>query len=63
MGKLSTRTNCTPLWTKLMFKLILIILFPRAPTKVLSDNYFLSYDFLKIEIIRNYLLFFAWFFL
>ena len=59
MGKLSTRTDCTALWTKLMFKLILIILFPMAPTRALSDKYFLSYNFLKIKIFRDFLLFFT----
>ena len=53
------RTDCTTLWTKLMFILILIILFPLAPTRVLSDKCFLSYNFLKIKIFRNFLLFFS----
>ena len=34
-----------------------------APTRALSDKYFLCYDFLKIEIIHNFLLFFTWFLL
>ena len=59
MGKLGNRTDCMALWTKLMFKLILIILFPMAPTRALSDKYFLSYNFLKIKIFRDFLLFFT----
>ena len=54
MQKLSTRSASTALWTKLMFKLNLIILFPMAPTRALSDKYFLSYNFLKIKIIHNF---------
>ena len=54
MRKLSTRTGCKTLRMKLMFKLILIILFPMAPTRALSDTYFMSYDFLKIKIIRDF---------
>ena len=53
------RSGSTTLWTKLKFKLILIILFPMAPTRVLSDKYFLSYNFLKIKIFRDFLLFFS----
>ena len=63
MGKLSTSTGCTPLWTKLIFKLILTILFPTALTRALLDKYFLSYDFLKIKIFRDFLLFFSLFLL
>ena len=59
MRKLGNRTGCMTLWTKLMFKLILIILFPMAPTRALSDKYFLSYNFLKIRIICDLLLFFT----
>jgi len=59
MRKLRNKTDCKTLWTKLMFKLILIILFPMAPTRALSDKYFLSYNFLKIKIFRDFLLFFT----
>ena len=59
--KLCTRTDCTAFWTKLMFKLILIIFFQMAPTRALSDKYFVN--FLKIKIIHNFLLFFTWFLL
>ena len=48
---------------KLIIKLILIILFPMAPTRALSDKYFLSYNFLTIKIICDFLLFFTWFLL
>ena len=41
MGKLRNRTDCMTLWTKLMFKLILIILFSMTPTRALLDKYFL----------------------
>ena len=54
MRKLGNRSAATPLGTKVMFKLILIILFPMAPTRALSDKYFLSYNFLKIKIIHDF---------
>ena len=33
-----------------------------APTRMLSDKYSMSYNFLKIRIIHNFSLFFTWFF-
>ena len=56
------RSGSTTLWTKLKFKLILIILFPMAPTRGLSDKYLLSYYFLKIKIIHDFISFLLGFF-
>ena len=63
LRKFQNRSASMTLWMELMIKLVLIILFQLAPTRALSDKYFLSYNFLKITIIRDYLSFFAWFLL